>query len=570
MRTLLAITLLYAAPALAQEVGTCENGRAQAFLDVGNVRAAIYNNGTLFRRGPDNVYEVPKGSGVDAIYTSGIILGGMSGDRLRMAGTQYGPVEFWPGPLTEDGRAPEDCSAFDRIYDIRRSDLVEYEETDRAMQSLLEWPFHLGAPVKDGDGIPANYNLEGGDRPALLGDQMLWWVMNDLGNEHLETGTSSTRETRAGPALPVGVEVRATAFGFSPTGDLEGIAGLSPSFVPLIRGVLSDATFYRYEITYRGEAPLEDAWFGMFADPDLGNISDDYVGSDSLLDLGFVYNADAVDEGADGYGTPPPALGYTLLSGPVLEPDGYDNDRDGQVDEENERGGMSIFLAHENNGAMNGNPEGGDDYYRYLRGYWRDGTPMTLSGNGYYGETPVRFMYPGNPPAFWSEENTGWTDVHPWPSDRRFWFSTGPFQMEPGETEEIVIGILWSPGHDRHDSIAKLKRDTELVQEIFQTLIQPSLPKSSFEPPAAYALVRNHPNPFNDHTTIAYDIPRQEHVRLTVVDVLGREVDTLVDAVQPPGRHEVEFRSGSLPAGVYFYELEAGLVRGAEMMVIAR
>jgi hypothetical protein len=76
--------------------------------------------------------------------------------------------------------------------------------------------------------------------------------------------------------------------------------------------------------------------------------------------------------------------------------------------------------------------------------------------------------------------------------------------------------------------------------------------------PAEYALHQNHPNPFNPSTTINYELPRSSDVRLTVYDVLGREVAVLVDERRETGVHAVTFDASALSSGVYVYRLEAG------------
>lgn len=68
----------------------------------------------------------------------------------------------------------------------------------------------------------------------------------------------------------------------------------------------------------------------------------------------------------------------------------------------------------------------------------------------------------------------------------------------------------------------------------------------------------SYPNPFNTHTTITYDLPRPAFVTLRIYDVLGREVETLVEEQQYPGRHDVVFDGAGLPGGVYFYRIEVG------------
>jgi len=76
--------------------------------------------------------------------------------------------------------------------------------------------------------------------------------------------------------------------------------------------------------------------------------------------------------------------------------------------------------------------------------------------------------------------------------------------------------------------------------------------------PTGFALHQNYPNPFNPSTAISYQLPAVSFIKLGVYDLLGREVATLVDAEQSPGRYQVMFDARTLPSGVYFYQLRAG------------
>ena len=81
---------------------------------------------------------------------------------------------------------------------------------------------------------------------------------------------------------------------------------------------------------------------------------------------------------------------------------------------------------------------------------------------------------------------------------------------------------------------------------------------SEAELPAELALAQNYPNPFNPTTKISYDVPEDQHVRLTVYDMLGRRVSVLIDETQSPGSHDVSWDASQLSSGVYIYRLEAG------------
>lgn len=87
--------------------------------------------------------------------------------------------------------------------------------------------------------------------------------------------------------------------------------------------------------------------------------------------------------------------------------------------------------------------------------------------------------------------------------------------------------------------------------------------------PAVYVLSQNYPNPFNPSTLIQYSIPRSGRIRLTVFDILGREIASLVDAVQAAGIHKARFDGSSLSSGTYFYRLQAGdFVQSRKLLIM--
>jgi len=76
--------------------------------------------------------------------------------------------------------------------------------------------------------------------------------------------------------------------------------------------------------------------------------------------------------------------------------------------------------------------------------------------------------------------------------------------------------------------------------------------------PSSYRLEQNYPNPFNPSTVIKYGIPERSHVELTVYNILGKEVATLVNDDHASGLYEVTFNATGLASGIYIYRLEAG------------
>jgi len=93
--------------------------------------------------------------------------------------------------------------------------------------------------------------------------------------------------------------------------------------------------------------------------------------------------------------------------------------------------------------------------------------------------------------------------------------------------------------------------------------------------PRQYALHSSFPNPFNPLATIGFDLPRSQHVRLTVYTVAGRRVTSLIDERRAAGRHEVVWdghddHGRQIPSGVYFYRIEAGQFSDTKRMVLVK
>lgn len=493
-------------------------------LDLNNVRTLIHSGGDMWWDLQSVAqYEVPKGGGVHALYAGSLWMGGVDvNNQLKVAAVRFRQVgyDFWPGPLntTTAEIDPGTCSEYDRFFPITRTEvdlfvawnLSDDPETEYPgyviPESILNWPAHGDlaagqdynlAPYYDADGS-GSYNPEQGDYPyydlnptdfdclserevKLFGDETLWWVFNDKGNIHTETG-----------ANPIGMEIRGQAFAFATNDEI------------------NDMTFYNYELINRGSFTLTNTYFAQWVDPDLGFAQDDYVGCDVRRGLGYCYNGFAVDGtgGPQQYGENPPAIGVDFFQGPYQDNDGVDNPLytncevvqaqgeggivysgigvgygDGIAD--NERFGMRRFVYHNNTGGggnpAQNDPNTGADYYNYMRGIWLDGSPMcygmtghpsggcdqgTLAGYMFPGESdPCGWGTSGNPQVEWTEQTAG--NV---PFDRRFMQSAGPFTLEPGAVNDITVGVVWARANDSSDpyeSVEKVRVIDDKAQALF-------------------------------------------------------------------------------------------------------
>jgi hypothetical protein len=501
----------------------CAPPTSTTYLELNNVRAMIHTAGNLWQIPGQNFsqYEVPKNSGIMALFTSALWLGGTDvNNQLKLAALRYrNGQDYWTGPLSKiyAETSYENCNKYDKHF-ISTQDMVRefsawYEAgiADQANgtstqndlfpnyqvpEIIKEWPAHgdvsMGqdyylAPFYDfnSDG---NYNYLDGDYPwydikkdkecsidrtvSLYGDKNFWWVMNDKGNIHTETG-----------ADPIGMEIRAQAFAFASNDEVNNM------------------TFYNYELINRGTQTLYNTYFGFFTDGALGDPYDDYVGCDVNRGLAYYYNGDNFDgdnSGYKGYGYSPPAVGVDFFEGPYQDNDGIDNAfgigenealngigyGDGIID--NERFGMRRFLYYSNttNGANvnQTDPTSAADYYNYLRGFWKDGTKFVYGGSGHISDpqadpnTPCEFMFPGTtdplgwgtngiPQANWTEQTANNT-----PNDRRFVESAGPFILKPGAVNNITVGVVWarSTGGDPFTSVETLRRADDKAQALFE------------------------------------------------------------------------------------------------------
>ena len=83
-------------------------------------------------------------------------------------------------------------------------------------------------------------------------------------------------------------------------------------------------------------------------------------------------------------------------------------------------------------------------------------------------------------------------------------------------------------------------------------------------------LSQNYPNPFNPSTSISFELPTSGKVSLNVFDMLGREVQELVNGYQAAGSHEVRFNAQNLPSGMYIYRLKTGTVELTRKMMLIK
>ena len=388
----------------------------------------ISNEGELvsFRKTGNAGMEWPVGSGNTINFQSGIWIGGMVGTQIRTAAAEY-TVEFTPGTY-EDWKNGDDRKY--KIYTITRNDVI-----DKPGDDYLNWPFEDGAPMLLDKKGRIVLDDDGNMIPGLIGSQLSWSVFNDA---------DITAHANLWSTSPLGLEVQQTMWSFNRA------------------DVFGDMMFMKYLIINKGGNLIEDTYLSFWADIDLGAAADDLVGADTVLSLGYNYN-----DGADNiYGAAPPAIGYDFFQGPIVESPGdtaklskairiYFAGIDTVTGDSIFNGGrigfrnlpMTSLAVYENGGpAGSGDPQVPQEMYFFQQG---------LDGLGAVKIDPTtdlatKFSYPGDP-----VKGEGW--IRSDAGDLRFMLSTGPFTLAPGDTQELVGGIIIAQGTDPLNSITKLK-----------------------------------------------------------------------------------------------------------------
>jgi hypothetical protein len=88
--------------------------------------------------------------------------------------------------------------------------------------------------------------------------------------------------------------------------------------------------------------------------------------------------------------------------------------------------------------------------------------------------------------------------------------------------------------------------------------------------PSVFQLSQNHPNPFNPSTMINYQLPMTNEVELSIYNLLGQKVATLVSERQNAGYHQVEWDASEFASGIYYYHIQAGEFLDVKKMVLVR
>jgi len=420
--------------------GQCGPPEALDALHANAIRATVTSGGDAFFSGRDPGFQITDEPDLPhTIFAEGLWLSAQHpSGSLRVAAQTYGRAagrsDYAPGPIPVAGVAPDSqvCRNWDRLWSVtaldimgHRSDFADNNEIDEPIEAIFRWPGQgnpyfeelNGFPLPegdrgfapftdtDGDGI---YDPSQGDYPSVpqteaVPAQIVWSVFNDLALPHEESG-----------GMPLGVEVQRTYWALNCSDNPQ----------------LNHTIFANYRLVNRSLMDLSNVKMGLWSDPDLGCYLDDNIGSSPERNTFFTYNVDNTDgqPGADcpgqvpTFGDNPPVQAVTFLNAPL---DYY----------------MYYLNAADNVPLGMTNPDNALEFDHLLSGRFRDGSPLTLGGDG-YGENgqPTSHVFPGDPvdPLAWSIRSE---DLPP--GDRRNIGTTLVGPLPPGASFELEVGYTY-------------------------------------------------------------------------------------------------------------------------------
>ena len=340
------------------------------------------------------------------------------------------------------------CISFDKVWEAGKEEIENFivqfnngqilSENDLP-QNIKLWPgknnpFSEACKVMpDYDFAPfmdinqdGDYNPLDGDVPLIKGDQALWWIFNDSGNTHTNSN---------GKAL--GLEVHASAYALKTT-DID-------------KDVLNYTTFYEYKIINKNQYDLTKMHIAKWIDTDLGAYDDDYIGCDTIRNMGITYNGTSEDA---AYGKDPPLLGIKLVESPK--------------DENGEDLGMTSFMRHDKDfTVIQGIPKEPEHFYNYMRGKWKNGQTITYGNDGSNPDgIPTTFLYPSNP-----QDPEGWSECSSFnePANRDFVMGTGPFTLKAEKSTLYSYAVIYARFEDAYPcpDFELLGEQADIVQDYY-------------------------------------------------------------------------------------------------------
>lgn len=437
---------------------------SQSLIDVNNVTSWVSSEGFhdwIVASSWNGAF--PNGVSAGAIFAEGIVWGGQVNDGsspvVRVNGNTYGtgcsPItrlyRVRPDYLT--GNLTLDAADFNNISLGSVTDADIQALRDQYALDWMEWPADLGAPYEDVNGN-GSYEPDV-DIPGISGASQTIFIM-------YKDDISATNYG----SPPIGLEISETYWAYAAS------------------GALGNVIYKKVDIVYSGtptsvpNSRIDSMYIVQWADPDVGNSTDDFAGCDTILNLGYAYSSGTSDATYAGLQLAPPAVGYDFLQGVST----YTGDpSDSAIFNLKWRKGykyvnakpMSAYSYFAAGGTW-GDPaftyNGTLEFYNLMRGY----LPIPRYPTSQAFPTDVADITPDGrtylltgDPVTGSGKIDGGVDG---PGDRRIMVTNGPISMNLGDTAQVVLALVYGLGRNNLSSISVMKFYDSFAQYAYDQL----------------------------------------------------------------------------------------------------
>lgn len=546
------LSVVFASGSLLRAQTTHPSGIQYDTLARNQIRMWVSNIGSMSHDPNTDLtgFAWPRGSGHTYIYQDGFCFVGLSEGAIRAGGTMYN-FGWQPGHIRADGTASDPTNPLARIFRVRRLNPLLFPSLDANEQARLrrdygEWPVHLDAPWidvnHDGEYEPDFdawiADASAVDGPALMGDEMLWSVMNDR-------DTLRTRDVFGDK--PISIEVSTTAWAYD---------------VPDCRG---RTVFMRHRLINKGIAAIDSMYFCIWSDPDVGYAADDLAAIDTVRQLAYVHNALPYDSLFGNTG----AVGYVLLQGPTVPAPGEVARSGGRTIADSRNLPVTAFTYYANAILPYTDPSLKQPFGAWMllcnaSGRFSYGQPMI---DPHTGDTTM-FAAAGDPVT-----GTGWLDgqVLP-PGDRRLLVSSGPYTLSTVDTQEVVYARIVAEGGTPAEDVMALRETADCVTLTYRDT--PLSVAASLPDARGFAMTAVYPNPYfmDTHLNIGIQLqtPDSHPLIIIVADMLGRRITSIEIASTPPLTAVRLSLPSSIASGVYSVIASDGTTESMRHVMIVR
>ncbi|OFY87026.1 MAG: hypothetical protein A3K10_03500 [Bacteroidetes bacterium RIFCSPLOWO2_12_FULL_31_6] len=526
-------------------------------LDLNNINATVGYDGlftSYSNPNPNGItpgFEAPSGNNTHTISGANLWI---AGKNLDSAYASANTAEIYmektygnSGPIMDFSEYTKHYDFdWDRVWKINNYDLIYHVNNwmnggYQPIEVIANWPAHgdttIGqafylAPFVDnnGDGI---YNPYAGDYPKIKGQQAIYFIYN---SERDKIQNYSNENMK--------VEVHGMAYVYNCSSD----------------SAINNTVFVDFKVYNRSNLTFDSTYIGVMAYMNIGDLADDYMGTDVDRNSVYAYNGDLIDENDSnttysGYLSKTPAQSMTLLKGAKQDNDGIDNNFGINANEtinglgfgdgisDNEYWGMEvspIYLPYTSCFGPNFYAIYSSEFYSLLKGYWPfDGSSIVYGGNGVAASTggtvPCKYLYPNNSDSYFygtqglSQPN--WTEVtegNP-PGQRNPIISSGPFTFVANGSTEINVAFVFGKDYqatDNESSILIMQERIDSIRSYYSTdfvSVCGGTLGVSENATEKEQIVAVYPNPFNNELNIYYELEKNT-ATLEVYNLMGEKI----------------------------------------------